>query len=243
MTGDDGTTGRERVLEEARREYRQRDARRRDFSEERRRADRAIHLRTMDAYAACLKAAGLLPLGARSVLDVGCGRDDFLIRCREQWGQEKGALCGIDLMDDRVEEMRRTAPYLDVRCGGADRLAWPDGSFDLVHQSMLLTSVLDADMRAAIASEMGRVTKPGGHVLWYDFVWNPGNRATVGMPLRRVRELFPAWQVLHGRRITLLPPLARRLARLPEALIRGLEAARLLNPFLLVLLRKPPSGR
>lgn len=52
---------------------------------------------------------------------------------------------------------------------------------------------------------------PGGGVLVYDFVVNnPANSDVQGIPLRELSILFPGAQI-HSRRVTLAPPLARRL--------------------------------
>ncbi len=193
----------------------------------------------MAAYGRLLRDSGLLPLGARRVLDVGCGEAEFLLRCRETWGHEQAGLCGIDLLDERIGALRRIVPGADLRCGGADELAWPDESFDLIHQSMLFSSIPEESLRRAIASEMRRVTRPHGNLLWYDFVWNPINRATIGMPLKRVMSYFPDWGLVGRRRITVAPPIARGLSRFSDRLVDALEACRIFNFFELILLRKP----
>ncbi len=55
-------------------------------------------------------------------------------------------------------------------------------------------------------------------MLWYDFVVNnPRNRDVRGVPLDRVRALFPHGQ-LQSRRLTLAPPIARAVTRLHPSL-------------------------
>ena len=59
---------------------------------------------------------------------------------------------------------------------------------------------------------------PGGGVLVYDFtIDNPRNPDVKGIPLSEVTALFPHANI-HSRRITLAPPIARRL---PPSLING----------------------
>ena len=236
------TQDRDRVLAEARVEYERRDSVVARNGKPVRPEDMIIRVRTARQYANALQACGLLPIGERAVLDVGCGDGNFLLRCRDEWGQQEAPLCGIDLMVNRIERLKRQASYLDVRAGSADQLPWEDNTFDLVHQSMLLTSVLDESLRRGIAAEMRRVTRNGGHVLWYDFIWNPVNKAAVGLSLRRVRSCFPGWVVAHRRRTTLPPPIARRLLRISETLVAAVEALTIFNSFELLLLRKPSEG-
>ncbi len=238
MTEPESPGQRNDVLQRAHDEYARRQ-RRLETNERLRRSNARIRERTARRYARVLDRAGLLPLGERRVVDVGCGDGDFLVRCRRDWGHSGEGLAGIDLMEDRIEALGAAMPELDLRTGSADALPWPDESFDLAHQSMLLSSVLDEALREAIAAEMGRVVKPGGWVLWYDFIWNPFNRATVSMPMRRIRGYFPGWSVLERKRVSLPPPISRPLLRVSERLVGALEACKVFNLWHLVLLRKP----
>ena len=51
---------------------------------------------------------------------------------------------------------------VDVEIAPPTQLPLPDGSFDLVTQFTVFSSILDARVQAAVASEMLRVTRPGG---------------------------------------------------------------------------------
>jgi hypothetical protein len=63
-----------------------------------------------------------------------------------------------------------------------------------------------------MASEMLRVVKPDGLIIWYDYyVNNPWNTDVRGVNKREIHRLFPGCRV-ELRRITLVPPLARLLA-------------------------------
>ena len=80
--------------------------------------------------------------------------------------------------------------------------------------------------------------KPGGGVLWYDFTYNnPNNPDVRGMPVRRVHELFP-----HGRfivrRVTLAPPISRRVCRIHPALYAVLNALPILRTHVLCWIEK-----
>lgn len=229
---------RDQVLDQVRREYERRTERYQRFDPHRRRADQRIVERTLAAYETLLRQAGLFPLGARSLLDVGCGRMEFLVKCREDFGQAGARLAGVDLMADRIAQGQQDFPYLELQCASADRLPWPDGTFDVVHQSMLLTSVLDDELRRRIAVEMARVTRTGGYLLWYDFVWNPVNRRARGIGPSELRDLFPRWSVLARRRITVAPPLSRVLTRIWDPLVDWVEACRVFNLWELALLQK-----
>ena len=169
-----------------------------------------LHLSTVAACVRELTRARLFPLTGLRVLDVGCGRGSWLLEfC--QWGAFPEDLAGIDLDDNRIAEARRYLPTADLRVGDARHLPWPDARFDLVTQFMVFTSILHQGVKRKIASEMRRVLKPGGVILWYDFRYdNPRNPHVRGIGAREIRSLFPGCTV-RLRRVTLAPPIARRL--------------------------------
>ena len=158
---------------------------------------------------------GFHPLTDRKLLDVGCG-DGSLLRESMQWGMKLSHIAGIELREDPVATALELSPGMDVRCGSATNLPWPDGTFDLVGAHTVFTSILDLRMRREVAAEMQRVLRPGGAVLWYDFTFdNPRNPDVRGIKQSEVRALFPTYDA-HLRRISLAPPIARRI---PVALL------------------------
>lgn len=159
-----------------------------------------------------LRRAGFEPLHRFDVLEMGCGAGGVMLDLL-RWGADPARLHGCDLVPPRVAQARRRLPAatpLSVADGGA--LPYPAARFDLVLQFTVFTSVLDDDLRRRIAHEMWRVLRPGGAVLWYDFRFQGRNPAVRAIPPRQVRELFPQ-SPLTARRVTLAPPIVRRLAR------------------------------
>lgn len=130
-----------------------------------------------------------LPAATRPrIIDVGCGGGHDLAAWLAA-GWPPGRLAGVDLVPARVLAAREWCRGVDVREGSGARLPYPDGSFDVATASTVLSSVLDAELRAAILTEMRRVVRPGGLVVVYDFVVrNPRNRAVQAMPLARLAE-------------------------------------------------------
>jgi hypothetical protein len=99
-----------------------------------------------------------------------------------------------------------------IQQGNAAKLQLPDQMFDLVLQSTVFTSVLDYGTKQQMAAEMCRVLKPDGLILWYDYhMNNPRNPDVKGVRLREIKALFPACEI-RLERITLAPPIARRVA-------------------------------
>ena len=99
-----------------------------------------------------------VPLEGARVLDVGCGSGYFLHRLHEYGA---GECHGIDLMENRVGEGRARYPTLDLRVGSATELPYADGAFDVVTQFTCLSSILDDEVRLAVAREMRRVATEG----------------------------------------------------------------------------------
>lgn len=174
------------------------------------RGNQAILAERRAAFHRLLDRAGLVPLAGRRVLEVGSGTGTELA-----WlvsvGAEPALMHGVDLLPHRVEAARRAFPDIDFIAANAERLEFADATFDLVLALTVFSSILERGMAQGVASEIVRVVKPGGHLLWYDVrydsVRNPNVKA---VPRSMVHELFPTFE---GRleTITLLPPLARRL--------------------------------
>jgi SAM-dependent methyltransferase len=159
-----------------------------------------------------LARSGRRTLQDATVLEVGCGTGHWL-RSLVQWGAAPERIVGLDLLPDRIAVARRTcAAPTRLVTGSAAALPFPDRSFDIVLQSTVFTSMLDADVRRAAAAEMLRVLRADGIVLWYDFfVDNPRNPNVRGVGKDELRRLFPGCRI-DVRRVTLAPPLARAVA-------------------------------
>jgi len=187
-----------------------------------------------------VSGGGVLPLAGQRVLELGCGEGDWLLAF-EAWGARREDLAGVDLLEDRVSRARdrlggpRAA---DLQATDATSLPWPDGRFDIVFQSMMLSSIVDPQMRWAVAAEATRVLAPGGRVISYDFcVDNPANRRVRAVRARELRRLFHAFE-LRGRRAVMAPPLARRLAPISWTGATLLQATALLNTQMVAILRR-----
>jgi SAM-dependent methyltransferase len=202
------------------------------------RGNRAILSERRRLTRAALAQAGWLPLGERSVLEVGSGGGSELAWLREL-GAEPRRLIGIDLLPDRVASARRAYPELDFRAGNAEHLDLADATVDLVMLLTVFSSIFDESMQANIASEIIRVLRPGGGLLWYDVRYtNLSNPNVHAVTEARIRSLFAA---LEGnlRTTTLLPPLARRLGPLTGAAYPALASIPPFRSHLFGLLRKP----
>ena len=161
---------------------------------------------------AFLAQYGFAPLNAKKILEVGCGTG-YWLREFIKWGARPENIAGIDLLADRIGEAERLCPKaVQLQCGSAAELPFLEKTFDLVLQSTVFTSVLDSGMKQRMASEMLRVLKEDGLIVWYDYhVNNPWNPDVRGVKRQEIDQLFPGCHI-QLRWITLVPPLARLLA-------------------------------
>lgn len=143
--------------------------------------------------------------------EVGCGAGGNLLDLL-RLGLLPVHLTGIELLPERLAAARATLPEgVRLLAGDAATADVAPASQDLVLQSTVFSSILDDALQQRVADAMWSWLKPGGAVVWYDFtIDNPRNADVRGVPLTRVRELFPQGRFT-SRRVTLAPPLARAL--------------------------------
>ncbi len=109
---------------------------------------------------------------APSILDIGCGNGSDLIRLGEQCSKNS-RLTGIDSSAKAVEiaaEKIRNDPRFTLVCKDVSTgLPFDDGSFDIVYSMNLLECVLNRD---ALLTEVYRVLRPGGQVIFGHWDWD-----------------------------------------------------------------------
>lgn len=182
-----------------------------------------------------LRNKGFYPLGEKMILELGCGTGGVLLEYMS-YGATPNQLHGTDLLLKRVEQAHARLSHLPLTCADGQSLPYVSDSFDLVLQYTVFTSVLDEAVKANLAGEMRRVLRPGGLILWYDFWLNPTNPQTEGIRPTEIRNLFPGCD-FEFRRITLAPPLVRRLVPVSWVLTLWLEKLRFFNSHYLVAIR------
>ena len=182
---------------------------------------------------------GCTDLPQLRLTEVGCGSGGNLLELL-RLGFAPQHLQGLELLPERHAQAQQCLPQaLMLHLGDATGAPIEPGSQDLVLQSTVFSSLLDDAFQQQLATAMWRWLKPGGAVVWYDFtVDNPRNPDVRGVPLARVRTLFPQGRITH-RRVTLAPPLARAVCRVHPALYPVFNALPLLRTHVLAWIAKP----
>jgi arsenite methyltransferase len=108
-------------------------------------------------------------LGSRApgddVLDLGYGAGPDSLVAAQMVGQE-GSVTGLDMTPEMVAKARASAADLGVENvefveSEAERLPFPDGSFDVVISNGVIDLIPDKD---AVFAELFRVLRPGGRL-------------------------------------------------------------------------------
>ena len=114
-------------------------------------------------------------------------------------------------------------------------------SQDLVVLFTVFSSILAPTIRQQLAAKVWDWVKPGGAVLWHDFIYNnPRNPDVRGVPVKQLHALFPQAKIT-VQSVTLAPPIGRLACKLSPALYPLLGSIPLLRTHVLCLISKPLS--
>lgn len=182
-----------------------------------------------------LKQEGMLPLADKDILELGCGAGGVLLELLAA-GASPSRLHGTDLLATRINQARQLLPNVALTCADGRQLPYPDNSFDILLQFTVFSSILSRSVCYTVAQEVRRVVRPGGLIVWYDFWLNPKNKETWGIRPQQIRQFFPESDYSF-QRITLAPPLARRVVPVSWTGALLLEKLRLFNSHYLVAIR------
>jgi SAM-dependent methyltransferase len=179
-----------------------------------------VYLSTQEWQRAMLQLFGTVcgytdvDLRRLSLLDVGCGYGGHLLDFL-RIGIRPENLAGIELMADRAAVARSRLPAaVSLYESDASSVNIAVASYDIVFQSVVFSSFLDNRFQSEVAERMWSWVKPGGGVLWYDFIYdNPNNKDVRGVRVSRIKQLFPQAKIA-VRRVTLAPPISRRVCQI-----------------------------
>lgn len=190
---------------------------------------------------AALQKKGIADLANLKILEMGCGGGGVLTEFLN-FGASPRNLYGIDLLADRLPRARAQLPASHFLNADGQNIPLSAQSFDVILQYTALSSILDSQLRKNIAQDMLRVLKPDGVILWYDFWLNPTNPQTRGIRPKEIRELFPNCD-FEFHKITLAPPLARKIVPISWGLALFLEGLKIFNSHYLAIIAPKNSSK
>lgn len=183
--------------------------------------------------------AKIHPIENKRLLEIGCGTGANLLQFI-RLGFDPANLVGNELLEDRVTVARKKLPQeIKIIPGDASEINMASNTVDIVYQSMVFTSILDMNFRLKLARRMWELVKPGGGILWYDFIYdNPRNSDVKGISVKEVRNLFPSGDMKTWR-VTLAPPISRVVTKICPLLYNVINLLPLFRTHVLCWIEKP----
>lgn len=180
---------------------------------------------------------GLTDLTDMKLVEIGCGSGENLLEFL-RFGFLPENLTGIELLEDRAAAAAGRLPAGMIRQGDAAEIEFVPESQDIVFQSVVFSSLLDDEYQEKLAGHIWEWIKPGGGVLWYDFVYNnPRNPDVRGISFKRIHTLFPGKRFI-VKRVSLAPPVSRFVCRIHPSLCAWFSLIPFLRSHLLCWIEK-----
>ena len=137
------------------------------------------------------RRSGLVPLATGDVFELGCGGG-----LNQQFYDTNAvtSFSGIDphgmMLDEARSQARAKGWEVDIREGRGEEIPFTSGSFDTVVCTFTLCTVEDP---ARVMSEMRRILKPGGRLLFLEH-----GRAPDAEVVKWQERIEPTWKRLAG---------------------------------------------
>jgi phospholipid N-methyltransferase len=146
------------------------------------------------------------------LIEIGAG-EGVNIEFFKKYGVPEENITVTELLPERVAVLKSKFPGIECIQGDSFNHGKEHG-FDIAFQSLVFTSILDDDFKIELGKIMWELVKPGGVILWYDFIFNnPTNPDVKGIKASEVKRLFPFAKAISFRSVTLAPPIGRRVGR------------------------------
>jgi len=185
-----------------------------------------------------IKENNIEPLENKKLLEVGCGNGTNIQKFIK-FGFQPSNIFANDLLDERLRSAKKLLPaQVNFYGGSAMNLTFNENCFDIVFQSMVFSSILDLNYKSHLAEKMWHWVKPGGGILWYDFIFdNPQNPDVKSVKLEELKKLFKGAKIVY-KKITLAPPISRIVTRIHPNLYYLFNSLYFLRTHLLVWIKK-----
>jgi len=181
---------------------------------------------------------GFVNLNDKKLLEIGGGGGQNILMLL-RLGFQPDNIYFNELLEDRFEDAKNRLPQgISFHYGNALDLNFQPESFDFILQSMVFTSILDNNMKSNLAHKIWQWLKPGGSVIWYDFIYdNPRNKDVKGISLKALKKYFPEAKIQFNS-LTLAPPLSRMVTKIHPGLYNFFNFFPFLRTHILCLIEK-----
>ena len=146
-------------------------------------------------------------------IEIGAGMGGNLFMFKEA-GIPWSNIHANDLLENRVRVLKEEFPAINVYPGDILEMKTTE-QFDIVLVSTVFSSILDRDYQQKVADKVWSLTRSGGLVIWYDFIYdNPRNQDVAGITKSQIKKLFPDAGRFIFHSVTLAPPIGRLVGKL-----------------------------
>ena len=147
----------------------------------------------------------------KEILDFGCG-EGFVMDLFNKWGASPHFLTGVDISDKRISNAKLIFPKFNFFLID-NSLPFEDEKFSAIIVSTVFSSIRNNQERAFWASELTRVLKSNGVIIFYDMkINNPFNAKTKKVLLSDLKDLFNGYEINHWT-LTVWPHFARLISK------------------------------
>jgi ubiquinone/menaquinone biosynthesis C-methylase UbiE len=194
------------------------------------------------AIYALLNKLGIQTLENKKILEIGGGNgvNQYMFL---RLGTNPEDLYFNELIRERFDNAKRRLPSsVNFFQGDARDITLSENSMDIVFQSVVFSSILSDKFKKALASKLLQIVKPGGGILWYDFIYNnPSNPDVKGIGVKEIKNLFPKTKIII-KKVTLAPPINRKVTKIASELYTLLNRFVFLRTHVICWIEKPRNG-
>lgn len=152
-------------------------------------------------------------LTGKTVFEIGAGHGGNVEMLKNS-GFSPDCIFLNELLPERIVHIKKHHPSLKLYEGNIFDLHVAE-KFDCIYQSTVFTSILNEGDRKRLAQIMWDLLNPGGIILWYDFIYNsPKNKSVKKVSVPEIKALFPHAKSFEVQKVTLAPPIGRRVGKL-----------------------------
>jgi phospholipid N-methyltransferase len=146
------------------------------------------------------------------ILEIGAGQGNNVATFLEA-GFKKENTFANELLQERLVALQSKVLQQNIFSGNAINIDY-NLKFNCIYQSTVFTSILNEEDRKHLAEKMWSILEKNGVIFWYDFIYNnPKNKQVKKVTMEEIRLLFPTAKKITFQKITLAPPIGRRVGK------------------------------